>query len=457
MIPLAILIGVAFLAILCVRSEPADRPLLIGGFIAHELASIALLVFYGAYSGDMAGYELSARNIAQLVRADFGEWMPELLKLLAHESDSRLFRLGMSEVPTTAAAHGWAGVAQWLSGGDSLAAACFVVSAFGFLSKALLFGVVRDVVPASRREIAAYGTMFVPSVLFWTSGLIKEAFAMIGLGVLVHGLHRILVRRRFWMIPFVVLGGAIVASVKPYVLFPVAIGVAAWVLAARSKREIKVSHLVVALGVASVGVVVLGVVFPEFGVDRVSEGIAAQRRASALAGGSSFVGSEADEGEVDPSAGTHLLLLPLALVNALLRPFIFEVRTAPQLGAALENTVLFVMLASLVHRYKLRDIRNAIMKTPVVLASAVFALVFAAAVGLSSKNLGTVSRYRVPLMPAYVSAVLVLAQRLRDNRTGLATGPTPAPLAARKAEASPARGVRRFRPIAPARRAGDRG
>lgn len=427
MAPFSFLLGAAFLGILCARFERQDRPLLVIGFLAHELATVALLLFYNAYSGDMHGYEFSARNIAQLVRSDFTEWMPELFKLIAHQEDSRLLRVGMSPVPATAAAHGWAGVAQLLSAGDSLAGACLVVSAFGFLSKALLFAVVRDVVPASRRAFAAYGTMFVPSVLFWTSGLIKEAFAMIGLGVLVHALHRAIAQRRLYMLPFALLGGAIIASVKPYILFPVIIALAAWVFAGRTTGKLKTGHVVAALLVGLVGIVVLGQLFPEFGVEKVSDGMAAQRRASALAGGNSFVGNEADEADEDPTAAGNFLLLPLALVNALLRPFIFEVRSAPQLGAALENTVLFLVVASLVHRHKLRDIRQMIVRTPVILASTVFALVFAAAVGLSNKNLGTVSRYRVPLMPAYVSAVFVLAQRLRDGRAGAVVPAKPAP------------------------------
>lgn len=414
MIWLALFIGVVILGLLSSRFEREDRVYLAAGFVAHEIAALGMLWFYSAYSGDMDGYETSARNIARLLRADFAQWAPEVMHLIAHQ-DSRLFIIGMSQVPTTAAAHGWGGIAQFISGGDSLAAACLVVSAFSFLSKGLLFAVVRELVPPSRRAVAAYGTMFVPSVLFWTSGLIKEAFAMIGLGLLVYGLHRTFSRRRFLLLPIAVLGAVIIASVKPYVLFPITIAFAAWIFAARSRRQLSFVYIGVAIVVALIGIVALGQLFPEFGIEKVGDALTAQRHASEMSGGGSFVGGEANEAQVDRSAVGQLAFLPLALVNVLLRPFLFEARSAPQLGAALENTALFLLVISLVHRHRLRDIQRMIMGTPVVLASGVFALTLAAAVGLSSENLGTLSRYRVPLMPAYVSAVLILRQRLREK------------------------------------------
>ncbi len=429
MIWLAFLIGLVILALLTMRFERADHPYLAAGFVAHQIGALGMLWFYSAYSGDMDGYEVSARNIARLLRDDFGTWAPEVVRLISHQ-DTRLFLFGMSQVPTTAAAHGWGGVAQFISGGDSLAAACLVVSAFGFLSKALLFAVIRDVLPPSRRALAAYATMLVPSLVFWTCGLVKEAFAMIGLGLLVYGLHRTFSKHRLRMLPIALAGGAIIASVKPYILFPAAIAFVAWVFAARRKRRVTVAQVGVAIAVSFACLVALGQIFPQFGIEKVGDSMTAQRRGSEMSGGGSFVGDAGDEEEVQRSAVGQLAFLPLALVNALLRPFLFEARSGPQLGAALENTTLFLLVLSLVRRHRLRDIRRTMMATPAVLASSVFALTFAAAVGLSSKNLGTLSRYRVPLMPAYVSAVLILRQRLRDDGALPTTEQLPAKAAA---------------------------
>ena len=428
MLPVAIVLGAVVLILVTTRFERADRPYLFGSFFAHVGACIAFLWFSAAWDkykrGDIDGYCVSASGIALLVGEDPARWGPELIKLIAHQT-SDLTRLEISEVPATAAAHGWSGVAQLLSGGpDSITAGCLVVAFFSFLAKALLFSVAKSAYGAKHRPVLAIGTLFVPSVLFWTCGFVKEAYAMIGMGFAVYGLHGTFAMRRYSRLPLALFGAAMVASVKPYVLFPLVLGAAAWLFAARRGGKIRWSYVLAAAGVAYAGIALIGMVFPEFGMEAINGNIAGTRHASEMAGGGSLVGEElADDAITNPSFASNLAALPLGLVNVLVRPFLFEIRSVPQLGASLENGILWLTVILLLRKYSVKKVAQAIMNGPAIFAAVIFALTFAAAVGLSSKNLGTLSRYRVPMMPAYVLAVGVLRDRLRRMPIRLASIP----------------------------------
>jgi hypothetical protein len=54
-----------------------------------------------------------------------------------------------------------------------------------------------------------------------------------------------------------------------------------------------------------------------------------------------------------------------------------------------------------------------LFRTPLLVFSLVFVLVFGVGIGLAAMNLGSLSRYRAPLMPFYVTLLLVLRERVR--------------------------------------------
>ena len=87
--------------------------------------------------------------------------------------------------------------------------------------------------------------------------------------------------------------------------------------------------------------------------------------------------------------------------------------------SGLEITVLLVLLVRAIRRSGGSLVR-AILQTPVLLFSLVFVIVFGVAVGLVTTNMGTLSRYRLPLMPFYVTLVLALDRRVTRRETATA-------------------------------------
>lgn len=118
-------------------------------------------------------------------------------------------------------------------------------------------------------------------------------------------------------------------------------------------------------------------------------------------------------GEIPTTLVGRLAYAPAALLTSLFRPFLFEAHNLPSLANALETTVLTLLFARILFTRSLGKVRRQIADNPFLVFCIVFVIAFGIAVGLASSNLGTLSRYRSPLMPFFVVLLVVSGKPLR--------------------------------------------
>lgn len=407
-----------------------ERPWIGFAYVMHLAGTAGILYLHYFVGSDLDGYERGGLALAGLLSTDFSYWAVETVKSLFQLEGSS--NLGAA-AGSTQSMRALSGIIFFITRAESLPPVSFAVSAFGFCGRGLLYRVARRVLAPSERRSAAIACMMVPSTVLWSSGLVKEAWAMTGLGLLVWGLYEVFQGRQVLAILPAALGAILIGVIKPYTLFPTVLAGGGWILALRGKtRKIRPLHVLFAAAVGAAGLVAMGKLFPEFGVDHLADTIQGQRYYGNQAGGGSYVGSEDDANlELEGASLTgQTKNVPLALISAFFRPFLFEARSAPQLAAAIESTVLLVMLVGVLYRVKWRRLQTELLGSPILLASAIFVLTFGVAVGLATPNLGTLSRYRAPMMPMYALVVLVLRQRTMRAADAVAKAPGPAKLTA---------------------------
>ena len=104
-------------------------------------------------------------------------------------------------------------------------------------------------------------------------------------------------------------------------------------------------------------------------------------------------------------------MMPLALATALFRPLPTEANNALLAASAVETLLTTLMLLWLVvSRNPLKTIAR-VVESPALVFLLVFSLGVGLGVGMGSTNLGTLSRYRMPFIPFYTAALLVLISR----------------------------------------------
>lgn len=422
-----LLICVPFVARFIRRFAPDERQLLWWSFVAHEVAALVniwVTKFYYGY-GDMMTYYRFGLVAADRLHADFWSIAPRLFGLILHQREPipvPLETFGTS----TGAMQGLAAFAMYLLF-DSLHATCALIAVAAFTSKVLLYLVVREEVPDIPRRPLLVACTFLPSALFWSCSLLKEPIAMIGLLVATYGWHQFINgRRRLRAAVLVGLGCLDIILIKGYI-FP-ALGIAAgvWHLVrkVRDKRgdiAFKAGHVVI-VGIAAVALVAAtGALLPQFGADVLSDQLAGLQSVGATIEG----GSNYSLGLSAGSPASQAALAPLGLLTALFRPLLFEVNAPIAAASAVEMTIFLIGAVLVLLRRGILSSFSELIRRPFLSFCAMFVLIFGTCVGLATTNMGTLSRYRMPLTPFFAVLLLALIARAPARVVAFVAGQRP--------------------------------
>jgi hypothetical protein len=422
----------AVLVLVSGRYEAEVRRLVWLAFLGHAVSACVQVWitedFYGG--GDMLNYAIDGRQISRAMEFDFASMAVENVKLFFHQENALPVDViggGMSSSGTMSATAGFLLFAL----GGSLYAACMFISMHAFFGTLAMYRVVCERFTPDLEKRVLFATMLVPSVVFWGAGILKESIAIAGMGWMFLGVDRFLRRRFVRALGLVAIGGVLVWAVKAYILFPFVIAAAAWVFWERvgGKHGLegfvaKPVYFVVAAAIAAGATVVLSKLAPQYAVENlVDETARYQEVGRAVTSTSSF-----EVGDASRSFGGQLLFTPVALFNSLFRPLIFEVRNPLMLVSAAEMSWLLYALLRVLGANRWADLARRIRASPLLVFSLVFTVLFGVAVGLVSTNLGTLARYRMPLMPFYVLAVFVLGVPERVEEEDADEAPSALPL-----------------------------
>lgn len=393
-----------------------------GAHVASALVIVAIYVFHYTY-GDLITYFVQGRRVAAYVEYDLPRHLPEVFKLLLQQEHGMPAAIHGDGTSTGSMVAVGALISLFTT---SLWAGSIIVSSLSALGQALLWLGVRELVPSDRRTAAMWSCFLAPSAVFWSSSLLKEAFALLGVGMIVRGAAAVRGGSIVYL-ALVALGALCIGLFKPYVLFPLiaALGVYGYWSKAASKGGVRLSPVALLSGaLITLGLVVaLGKIFPMYAVDVVAESIEHQRDASlTVQGGSDFRA----EGEVESTSSSRgglglLADIPFTVLTALFRPLVIESRNWMMLINSLETTMLLLVFVTSVRRMGAMTLVRWVWRSPDLIASVVFVILFSAAVGMATTNLGTLSRYRLPMMPFYfyfLFAARAASMAMEDVTTG---------------------------------------
>lgn len=397
------------LALILRRFSAHEQKYIILAFFVHIAATLAQIwmhVYYYGY-GDMLTYFREGMATAELLRHDFSYYAPELFKVIFHQQPDVIFPIsGIGHSTGTLGATA-SFLAFFTSG--SLYASCLVVSLVAYLGLVALYAAFPPAISKTYQTRLLISCLLIPSVVFWSSGIIKEAIALAGLGFATFGLFKIIQPKLKASVVLLLATGLIMVGLtKSYLIGPFILASVAWFYVTKNKDSkliVKPLYLILILVLGIIAVIGIGKLFPRYALDNLATEISNQQVIvqSQNAGSSSAIFES-----TKASAGTQFRNLPIAIFSVLLRPFIFEVHNIMALINALETTYITALLFLIARRRTFREITYTISNSPMLVFCLVFTALCAVGVGLTTVNLGTLSRYRMPLMPLYVILVFAL-------------------------------------------------
>jgi hypothetical protein len=280
------------------------------------------------------------------------------------------------------------------------------------------------VYPELHKWIAA-SVLFIPSVVFWGSGIFKDTITLAALGGATFAFHALFIQRRVTVrsILLLVISFWIVFSIKKYILLCFFPALLFWAVATYLSR---IPSAMLRMSIAP-ATVVIAAFLSYYAINRVSEDDArynvrnlaqtAQITAYDIRygwGARTGEGSGYTLGQLDGTWNSMLRLAPAAINISLYRPYLWEVENPLMLLSALEGLTLLVLTVYALWAGRWSIFRY--IRRPDVLFCLSFALVFAFAVGVSTFNFGTLSRYKIPMMPFYVLAIGIIHGYVKRER-----------------------------------------
>ena len=260
----------------------------------------------------------------------------------------------------------------------------------------------------------AVAVLFMPSTVFWGSGIMKDPFTMAATGLYVSLVDQVLVRRNFTFrgVVMAIVVAALLISLKPYIFMLLFPGTLYWVFNARIQRIRNALVKFVVLPVVFVGLTVLSVsvldalggALGKFSLNEALQtaSITSTYLRSELAGGNSF-----NIGEFEPTWTGVLGKFVPATMAGMFRPYIWDVKNVMMLISAIENTFLLFMALRLLWRTKLIRLGSALFRDPLVAFCVLFTVCFGFMIGITTSNFGSLVRFKIPMLPFFMAGIFI--------------------------------------------------
>lgn len=266
----------------------------------------------------------------------------------------------------------------------------------------------------------AIAILFMPSLFFWGSGIMKDTLTISFLAIILKAL--IDIHRKEYTITTILIACIcfyLTLSIKAYVaacLVPAAV----IYLVIRFKTLIPNKTIrsivtpVFLLTTAAVSVVVLNY-FSEYlgkySLDNFEDTVEVygwwhETVVNHYQGGQGSVYSLGFEGG---NGITGLILkFPLAVNVSLFRPYLWEIKNAVMLMTALESFFVLLVTIRIIKKNGVIQFSSHLFSDPLISFCITYSLLFLFAVGLASNNFGALARYKIPGLTLYMLAIYLV-------------------------------------------------
>ncbi len=275
--------------------------------------------------------------------------------------------------------------------------------------------------PELRRKFA-YCVFYIPSVVFWGSGVFKDTLTMSGLYLFTVYIYFVVIKRQIRPTNFLWIGIGLylMISIRLFFLIILIPCLMLWFFAEYRDKVIKskflktlsfpllmiISFLFITYGLRSV----MG------GDSELSTNALKEKAEGFQSWHASLGGSSYDLGITDFSTGSLLKAIPLGINVAFFRPYLWETHSFFQMIAALQSLFFLYFTVKTLLRCGF-SIFVILATDPLMLFSLSFSLLYGFVAGFTSYNFGALDRYKIPALPFFmITLILVNFYKDQDER-----------------------------------------
>ena len=384
------------------------------------LATIFCFIYWEYYGGgDSIGYFLGAFGIQKILINDFSGYFyilfnePDGIAWSKFMDADAFIEAYMFRDPRTYLVIKLTSIIGIFGFGGFLATTLFV-SRFTFSFVWELFELLVTKFPNHHREIA-WSLIFLPSVVFWGAGIMKDTYTFVASCGLFVCIDRIFIQRKKVLISIIstIIFAYVILNIKSYILYAFIPSLLIYVNFERLKK-IKSTTAKLLLLPIGIGLSLFSISFFFTNIADQSEVISSEdliRKAVVQQEDlkRDFYGRNFfDIGEFDATPTGILKTAPIAISAALFRPFIWEVGSPTMLFSGIENLGIGILFIFLIIKKGPIKFFKTISSSSFIQFCLIYSLILGFMVGFSTANFGALVRYRIPMLPFFVFMLLYI-------------------------------------------------
>lgn len=281
--------------------------------------------------------------------------------------------------------------------------------------------------PALKKQLAI-AVLFVPSCVFWGSGLMKDSFTLSAVGWFTYAFYQFFIKKQRKMSygVYLFISSFIILAIKPYIFFALLPGSILWLSNNTVKKinhqflRVFATPFILSIGVlvGYIALVNMGNNLGQYKIEEIlDKAVVTQKDMKA----EYYQGKTFDIGDFDASISGVIAKAPISIFSGIYRPGLWDVKNVVMLISSLENTYLLILTIFLLIKLKIFRFFFLIRKHPMLLFCMLFSMFFAFSVGLTIANFGSLVRLRIPELPFFVAGIFML-RYLYEQESGEKVG-----------------------------------
>ena len=391
-------------------------------FKLFGVSGFCIIYLFYYEGGDTVNYFFGTQAIGNLIEQDFEKGIAVLFNTESYFNSWQSFNAGtgypphyMWKDPNTFSVSRVT-VPLYFLGAKSFLITSFLTACFSYMGIWKLYRLFNTLYNGNSR-IFAYLVLFLPSLIFWGGGIMKDSYVLGSTCWITSNFYHIFIIRKklFWNIIFMLLNVFLIINIKAYIIVSLIPGMLLWINSAYLK------NIQSSLGKVLVFPLIFGfIVLTAFYISQNLSSVIgvygdmdsaiqqAQVIQEDLLREDQYGGNNYNIGEFDGSLIGLISVAPLAIFTALFRPLFWEIGSPTMVFSVIENTIMIIFTIVILIRTSPIRLFRLLWAEPFLLYCFIFSILFAFGVGIAGTNFGALVRYKTPLVPFFFSMIYLV-------------------------------------------------
>ena len=288
----------------------------------------------------------------------------------------------------------------------------FIFCFFSYLGLWRIFLVFHNAYPSIGKQFTYM--LYIPSVVFWSSGILKDGFCMGCLGLIIYNVEKLKLNDKKILIRIliIVISFNLIWLIKSYIVLCLIIPLLLWkysFIFIKLKEKISVKKL------WFINLIVVLFIFRFANLKQRIQSISLEelytlviKTRAGFMNSSDTDSSTFSLGEFSATLGGFITQIPKAVNAVLFRPYIWETKKIFSLIAATESLLFLVCTILVIKKVGIKSSVKSFISNPDIIFCFLFTFLFSAALGFSVSNFGALVRFKIQFMPFFVVGLLLI-------------------------------------------------